>query len=371
MDYDNCIGRRYIAVSKEAMTLSDEDIILQSSNSSLTFEMTQECIESYLQDKLAQGVATTAVAKYKSPLLKLYYWLPEDKHLTIMRLKEWRKSIEEQGYSKITVQGHVTVINDFLRAIGYSDLCIPKPLRLDLQGQTFGYLTAIAPTDKRNRRDIVWKCICKCGNEIEVPATLLASGNTTSCGCLNIEILKYANRYVEGTSLRQSLDDNPVSTRSASGYTGVVPKRDKWQAMITYKGKHYSLGTYTNIEDAIKARARAKELVMEDASKLYEEYQSEYQEKPARPEKPVKKISQLIETPSTPVKRSDNTSGCTGVTLKYGKWSANINYKGKGYTLGSYEKLDDAIAIRKQAEQYIKNGQLEQLEKISTNRAKH
>lgn len=47
---------------------------------------------------------------------------------------------------------------------------------------------------------------------------------------------------------------------------------DKWQARITYKGVQYSLGCYFNIDDAVKARARAKELVMADAQGLLDFY---------------------------------------------------------------------------------------------------
>lgn len=62
------------------------------------------------------------------------------------------------------------------------------------------------------------------------------------------------------------------SDLSASGYTGVTAKRDKWQAYITYKGKRYSLGCYSKIEDAVRARAYAKDMVREDARKLLEAY---------------------------------------------------------------------------------------------------
>ncbi len=240
--------------------------------------LTQEWIDVYLQNKLSQGVAQVAIAKYKTSLIKLYDWLPDDKRLTLVKLKEWKQSMESQNYSKVTIQGRVRVVNDFLRTQGHPDLCIPKALRFNLTGQTFGYLTVIEPAKKGKRADMIWHCLCKCGKEVYVPSTLLMTGNTTSCGCYCVEILKRANCYVDGTSLRMSLENKPISTRAASGYTGVVEKRGKWQAMITYKGVHYHLGTYTKIEDAVKARARAKELVMEDAARLYEEYSSDYQE---------------------------------------------------------------------------------------------
>ncbi len=79
---------------------------------------------------------------------------------------------------------------------------------------------------------------------------------------------------MEGTSIRQSLENKVYSNRNASGFVGVSPKREKWQAFITYKGVRYHLGVYNSLEEAVKARKRGKELVMEDAEELLQEYKS-------------------------------------------------------------------------------------------------
>lgn len=55
----------------------------------------------------------------------------------------------------------------------------------DITGRRFGMLTAIERTSKRTaHRNIVWRCLCDCGNEIEIGSNALVSGNTRSCGCL-------------------------------------------------------------------------------------------------------------------------------------------------------------------------------------------
>ena len=100
---------------------------------------------------------------------------------------------------------------------------------------------------------------------VTVPATLLLQGKTRSCGCLKRETIHAVNQYVGGTNLRQTLKDDPKITRAVSGYVGITPKRGKWQAYITYQGVRHSLGCYDNLPDAVKARARAKEQVMEAA----------------------------------------------------------------------------------------------------------
>lgn len=67
----------------------------------------------------------------------------------------------------------------------------------DLTGQTFGYLTAIAPTNKRENRKVVWKCKCVCGKEVEVVSTNLTAGRTKSCGCKRNEMIGAAVGHIE------------------------------------------------------------------------------------------------------------------------------------------------------------------------------
>jgi hypothetical protein len=56
---------------------------------------------------------------------------------------------------------------------------------IDLSGQRFGRLIAVEPIEKRSGGNVVWRCLCYCGNEIFVNASNLKSGRTRSCGCLH------------------------------------------------------------------------------------------------------------------------------------------------------------------------------------------
>lgn len=60
-------------------------------------------------------------------------------------------------------------------------------------GNTYGYLTVIerAPNSKDGRA--MWKCKCKCGNEVIVSGKHLRSGNTKSCGCYHKERATQSN----------------------------------------------------------------------------------------------------------------------------------------------------------------------------------
>lgn len=73
--------------------------------------------------------------------------------------------------------------------------CLKTDVRTrDLAGRRFGRLTAVRPTDKRDRGSVVWECACDCGNTCEAPSPALTGGRVTSCGCEDSDAGKRA-RY--------------------------------------------------------------------------------------------------------------------------------------------------------------------------------
>lgn len=57
----------------------------------------------------------------------------------------------------------------------------------NIAGQKFGKLTAIRPTAKRSGTNVVWECLCDCGNIIFTSQDHLRVGDAKSCGCLKKE----------------------------------------------------------------------------------------------------------------------------------------------------------------------------------------
>ncbi len=329
--------------------------------------ITEEDIEKFLTFKSSDGVKPTVIGKYRGYLRSLHKWLPEDKIITKERLLEWRASLEASGYGKVTVEKYVTYVNLYTKHHGHPEFNIKKSNALDLRGMRFGYLTAIEPTEKRYRKDVIWRCRCKCGKEIELPSTSLTMKNTASCGCLTADIFDYHNRYVDGTALRQSLEEKVINPNSASGYVGVQPNRGKWRAYITYKRKTYSIGYYSKLEDAVKARARAKEEIMADATRLYEATDHLYLVKPEKPRKTTKKPAEpkLQTAPTYQAQRNDNTTGHTGIKHAGVNWKAEISYNGIRYHLGLYKTFEEAVAARKQAEALVLVKDISSIEEMS------
>lgn len=65
---------------------------------------------------------------------------------------------------------------------------------IDLTGQKFGRLTVVKRAPNKGTH-ACWWCRCNCGNSKLIPVigTHLRTGNTKSCGCLQIEIAKMPN----------------------------------------------------------------------------------------------------------------------------------------------------------------------------------
>ena len=139
--------------------------------------------------------------------------------------------------------------------------CLSHPPLKDFIGKRFGNLTVLAYAGKRAGMHR-WKCRCDCGKVTVVGQTLLQSGKTKSCGCLQAASIMENLKLCEGTSVaileatrRRLLPSN------TSGYTGVYwnSRTGKWRAQITFKRKTYYLGSYSRIEDAAKVRKEAED----------------------------------------------------------------------------------------------------------------
>lgn len=152
--------------------------------------------------------------------------------------------------------------------------CRGHPPAEDLTGKVFGKLTVTERAGWKNGTSY-WRCRCQCGNETTVRYTSLMSGHTKSCGCLQKEAYKNNLKLVDGTSVSLlEADRRRTIATNTSGYTGVYfhSKSGKWAAQITFRGKTYYLGSFDDLEDAVKARKRGEE--MHDA--FLEWYHSEY-----------------------------------------------------------------------------------------------
>lgn len=59
---------------------------------------------------------------------------------------------------------------------------------VDLSGKKFNRLTAIERSRVDKSGSVVWKCICDCGNVVEVRGSSLTNGHCKSCGCYKSDV---------------------------------------------------------------------------------------------------------------------------------------------------------------------------------------
>lgn len=186
-------------------------------------QMTQESIDAFLEHQTRNGASKDSLRQRKGFVSYLYQWLPDDKLLTRECLAAWREDMQQKGYTQQTILNYVKGINMYLDYMGWSEIRFNRGKAKDIRDITFGYLTPIEPTEKRHRKDVVWRCKCKCGNIVEMPATRLLTGNTLSCGCMKVENILSASKHIAGTHLFQSLKEDAPRSDNLSGYVGVSP----------------------------------------------------------------------------------------------------------------------------------------------------
>lgn len=172
----------------------------------------------------------------------------------------------------------VTVLQNSLTAKGghaQSCGCLQKEKasrpKKDLTGRRFGRWTVIrraplpkkAATGERNG----WLCRCDCGTSRVVLNRSLVDGSSRSCGCDTAE--KAAQRVLEenvlgwyrGTTVSAIRPERGPNKNSTSGVKGVYwSERDgAWIAKIGFRGRTITLGRFSTIDAAKRARQEAEE----------------------------------------------------------------------------------------------------------------
>lgn len=158
--------------------------------------------------------------------------------------------------------GNEITLPEIMLLSGVSRSCgCQKAKCKNLCGQRFGFLTAQEPSLTRDKDGSVrWLCRCDCGEFTIVSSNKLRMGHTTSCGCRSTIAAREAKTFIDGTCVEIQLS-RKISRNNTSGHRGVSRKRNGWQSYICYAGKQICLGSFPTIEEAVEAREKAEEKV--------------------------------------------------------------------------------------------------------------
>lgn len=221
----------------------------------------------------------------------------------------------------------------------------------DLTNQKFDRLTVIkrvedyVSTSNSNNRYVQWLCKCDCGNEVFALGTSLRSGKTRSCGCLSRELVSKRSKKYNQYDLSNEYGIGYTSNTNEAFYFD-LEDYDLIKNYCWYSDDGY---VFTNLKDKIISLHR---LVMgcKHGDGLYVDHINHDK---LNCRKYNLRIVTNQQNSMNAAKRSDNTSGVTGVRFceERNKWNAQIMFDYRAKNLGYFDTFEEAVDARKQAEE--------------------
>lgn len=226
----------------------------------------------------------------------------------------------------------------------------------DLTNQIFGRLRVIHRAEDyvspQGKHYTKWHCLCECGNEVDVAARGLVSGNTKSCGCIHKETMskicsenRKSNMWTKSDDIYWFVDDNGIQgCISECDYERC--KQYYWTARWNPHTKSYYFFSKINYKFIPMGRFI---LSVNETNKRVDHISHETTNN-------TRNNLRIVTNTENTMNRninSNNTSGATGVNFEKssGKWVARIQVNGKRIRLGAFDNLDKAIKARKEAEE--------------------
>jgi hypothetical protein len=214
----------------------------------------------------------------------------------------------------------------------------------DLTNLQFNKLKVIREYGRNKHNEVLWECECSCGSkQVIVTSYNLKSGHTKSCGC-------YLREY-------NSINYKKFNTYDLSGEYGIG---------YTSKGEefYFDLEDYNKIKDYcwyidddgyVRATTNKQSILIhrtileiEDSDVCIDHpSHKKYDNRKSK----LRIVTRALNNQNLSLNRN-NKSGFAGVyySKDRNKWRAYININKKRIYLGDYVEINDAIRVRKEAE---------------------
>lgn len=189
-----------------------------------------------------------------------------------------------------------------------------------------------------------WLCICDCGKSVIVNYADLKRGRIKSCGCYNVDKCrdlgkkrKSYNEYeIIGNTVYVQLNDGVMKCDIEDWE---LLKDIKW-----YKGDYgYALGSKAGSKEKlsfhITVMGKCEGLIIDHINR----------DRLDNRKCNLRFITQRENTWNSNL-RSDNKTGTAGVSKVGNKWVSRIVACGKGYYLGTFDTVEQAVDARRKAE---------------------
>ena len=224
---------------------------------------------------------------------------------------------------------------------------------VDITGQTFGRWFVIEYSSEKEK----WLCRCSCENKTEryVNGKSLKSGNSSSCGCWNLELIKQRNRKYNTYDL--SGDFGIGYTEEGKEFYFDLEDYDK------LKDNYWNLNErgyvertkYVSTDDSHRITMHRLVMNILNQNENKKDSIDHINRNKVDNRKENLRITNQQQNISNGSLRRTNKSGVIGIFIAENKresdtYRAFINYNYKTISLGSYKNFDDAVRARLLAE---------------------
>lgn len=215
---------------------------------------------------------------------------------------------------------------------------------LNLIGQKFGRLTVIDRLENTKSGKTRWLCICDCGNETAVQGNNLKNKHVKSCGCLNKELTRQRSQKYNTYDLTNNYGIGYTSNGKCFYFD--LEDYDKIKNYCWYVNESGYVRTRIDKHQQIYMH----QIILPDAIEV-----DHIHGKETRNDNRKENLRPCIhqENMMNIGLRGNNTSGVTGVcwNKRRQKWTSWITYKNNVIRLGLFDKFEDAVKARKEAEE--------------------
>lgn len=222
-------------------------------------------------------------------------------------------------------------------------------VREDLTGRIFDKLIVIEQVEDyitpKGMHCAKWKCQCECGNVIEVVGNELKKKTTKSCGCWRKERIILSNKKYNDYEIQEDY----VIMYTTKGEPFFVDLDDFWKVK--------NICWYINNKGYVKGKVNGEETGLHryvmNCPSGFDVDHIHGKESRNDNRKSNLRIATVSQNGMNVGLKINNTSGITGVCWDTStkKWTAYITINYKRIQLGRYNNFDDAVQVRREAEQ--------------------
>ena len=215
----------------------------------------------------------------------------------------------------------------------------------DLTGRIYSDLTVLGRAKDRfspsGKKRIMWRCLCRCGNEVVVQGVHLKDGHTKSCGCLVTKTITRSHKF--NTYDLNDLYGIGYTEEGRCFYFDI----EDYEKIKDFYWRFDKDGYVVSVKNKVKYILHR--FVMDCPAEKFIDHINHNKNDNRKTNLRIVTLSQNNMNKQI---QSNNTSGVTGVAWhdKDQRWLAYIKKNRQTIRLGEFISFDEAVAVRKAAE---------------------